>query len=656
MGRKRKNIFELKQSSFRVKKSKLNVKSKINNKPTNSINEESPLDSFDTQNRCPIDLNNSLEISNTDSQTHSTEVNLFQNFKLLHEASNSEDVDLGKFVVNILRKNSIKYNLGRICVSNMLKDFKKRIPNIPSDYRTLLKTPRSTDLRDVSPGQYTHLGILQNLLNILSPDDTFVKLDIFIDGFTVYRDTSLKSFWIILARHNKNIFPVGIYNGVSQPNDFNDFLLDFCIESKNLIRTGITNNNSLIEFGFNKFLMDSPAKSHVTLTKLHIGYDSCYYCEIHGYHDGSRVCFLEVDCKLRTDKEFKDKVCKSFHRGTSILESLEIDMIDQVPIDYLHCVLLGTTKKILMKLFIHKSPMLNSVIQNKVSQKMIFCNQFLSSEIHRNLRSLKDLKSFHGNELRVFLLKIGIVVMKNVVPNDIYNNFLLLNVAITVLCDKNLCITKNNFASKCLKIFIRDAIEIYGTEIATSVLHDLQHLPLMVQKYQEPLDAFSTFPFENYLLKLKEMVHTNNHPIPQIHRRIVEKLKFEECQDDQDVHNNSNRFIIKQSRVTSVFINNFKFSAIGSRDRFFLCNNNDVYVILDIKKKNDKPIFKARKLKSLGSFYNLPINSSDLNIYECKTSYEGPVTYISHSKILFKMMGIPYSSYSMVFVPLKDLN
>lgn len=653
MGRKRKTINELKQSSYRVKKSRFKIKSHFSSKdpPKTNFNEKNYFKAND-KTFLPEDSQHNVELLETLDESTNVKVNLVQNFE-----NSNEDLNLGTFVAQVIRKNSIKYNLKRICVSDMLKEFRTKFPNLPSDYRTLLKTPRYTELRIVSPGQYTHFGILENLNIILRPNHNDVKIDIFIDGFSIFHDCVLKSFWIILGRHDKKIFPVGIYNGESQPKDFNDFLFDFAVEAKQLIKKGIDLQHRVVNFSLNKILMDSPAKSHVTLTKSHNGYGSCYYCQIYGFHDGSRVCFLETNCKLRTNKDFKEKVDTTFHKGVSVLESLGVLMIDQIPIDYLHCVLLGIEKKMLVKLFIHKSPLLSSVVMNKVSKAMLICNEFLCTEIHRKLRHLKDLKTYHGNELRLFLLKIGCVVLKNNIPNDIYNNFLLLHIAITILCDKTLCITKNDFANQCLKLFIRDAIEIYGTEIATSVLHDVQHLPEMVQKYQKPLDSFSTFPFENYLLKLKVMVHSNNKPLAQIHRRISEMIAYEENSEEmQDHQDNEFHFIYSRSLISSVLIKNFKYSAIGCKDRFILYDEN-VFVILGIKKnKKNETIFKVRKLKKLGNLYDLPVNSSKLYIYECATSYDGIVTHLNHSDIFYKMLGIPYTSYSMAFVPLKDMN
>lgn len=630
MGRKRKSIIELTKPSYRVKKSRLNAKPLAPSYQLESIIEN------ETEIEENRENNSALEslITSENEIIDSHEESFDEQLNIVERVENSQsDSNVGTFVGSVLRKHCVQYNMGRICLSSMLKDLKSRFPDLPSDYRTLLKTPRTTEIRIVSPGEYVHLGILKNLQKLVTNCDKEIIIDIFIDGFAIYRDTVLNSFWIILGRLGKNIFPIGIYNGVSKPKDFNDFLLDFCIESKELMTSGINNGQATISFRINNILLDSPAKSHVTYTKYHTGYGSCYYCDIFGYHDGSRVCFLETDCSLRTNSNFENQTDKKFHKGTSILQSsLRLKMIDQIPIDYLHCVLLGVMKKMLIKFFVADRPLLTSVMKDKVSKSLIFTNDFLCSEIHRKFRDLKHIKTFHGNELRIFLLKIGCIVLKNNVPNEIYNNFLLLHIAISILCDPNLCLTKNSFADYCLKLFIRDAIEIYGTEIATSVLHDLQHLPKMVLKYQLPLDSFSTFPFENYLLKLKDMVHTNNNPLPQIHRRIEEMISYEKKEEKNEYQKNEFHFIYSKSSIVSVFMKNFKISVNGCRDRVVMCNKKSLYVCVGIKKgHNGEPVLKARKLKVLGDFYALPVNSTKLDIFECATSYVGPPVYLNYS-------------------------
>lgn len=59
----------------------------------------------------------------------------------------------------------------------------------------------------------------------------------------------------------------------------------------------------------------------------------------------NRTTFPELNAKLRTDSDFINKVCDEFHNEFSPLETLDIGMISGFPLDYMHLVCLGLTKK-----------------------------------------------------------------------------------------------------------------------------------------------------------------------------------------------------------------------------------------------------------------------------------------------------------------------
>ena len=80
--------------------------------------------------------------------------------------------------------------------------------------------------------------------------------------------------------------------------------------------------------------------------KIHTGYESCPKCEVYGEWIG-RVVLLETGSTLRTDESFRNKTQEGHHKGTSILEQLDIDMIRTFAIYYMHCVCLGVMRKLL---------------------------------------------------------------------------------------------------------------------------------------------------------------------------------------------------------------------------------------------------------------------------------------------------------------------
>ena len=60
-----------------------------------------------------------------------------------------------------------------------------------------------------------------------------------------------------------------------------------------------------------------------------------------------RVVLLETSASLRTDENLRNKTDEGHHKGTSVLEQLNIEMIRVFAIDYMHCVCLGVMRKLL---------------------------------------------------------------------------------------------------------------------------------------------------------------------------------------------------------------------------------------------------------------------------------------------------------------------
>ena len=105
-------------------------------------------------------------------------------------------------------------------------------------------------------------------------------------------------------------------------------------------------------------------------------------------------------------------------------------MVTQFPIDYMHLVCLGVTRRLL--LFWRKGP-LHCVI---------------AKEFARKPRSLCEIDRWKATELRQFLLYTGPVVLRGYVSDAVYSNFLLLHVAISILVNPTLCTEYCGYAEK----------------------------------------------------------------------------------------------------------------------------------------------------------------------------------------------------------------
>lgn len=180
----------------------------------------------------------------------------------------------------------------------------------PKDPRSLLKTPRSTVVRDVHPGSYCHLGLRCGILDTLATEFskyTFseVLLQIGIDGLPL-SESSNSQLWPILGTiyPSKKVFLIGAYHGQSKPSDSNEFLCEFVEELKMLIQSGITYNGFPFKVSMHSLICDALAKSFITKTKGHGGYFGCTKCIQEGKYLDRRVCFPEINCTKRTDGGF----------------------------------------------------------------------------------------------------------------------------------------------------------------------------------------------------------------------------------------------------------------------------------------------------------------------------------------------------------------
>ena len=562
------------------------------------------------------------------------------------------DIEMTKFIESAIRTNCIKFDVKRSATTHLLSELNKRFPLLCKDFRTLLKSPRTTKTRNIINGTCVHFDMKEHLykaIDIMDYTDETYFIDVFIDGVNFYTDSRNKTFWVVICRINDTMIPVEVFNGKHAPGDFNEFLKDFVVDLKKLL----TDHE---RFKIRNFILDSPAKSKVKCVKMPNGYNACNECNIEGFYDSHRVVYDEFNCTLRTDESFRARNDDNHHEGISILEAElpALNMIYNFPPDYLHVVLLNILKKMLKFLFIPPHSILPIAAQKELSEKLETYNSYLPKEMHRKFRNMSDLSNMHGHELRVFLLKIGILVLKNTVPAEFYKNFIKFHVGISILCDPKLCILLNEIAGEILNEFCDEAISLYGNRIGTLMLHSISHLSQAVKYQNVSLDSFSTFPFECYLMKLKNLIHSSNKPLSQLHRRIQEIFLAYVYEKRCDTSETKFIKLISANFFSKVIWKGWTFCIHGHNDRFLLTNSNELCEIQKIEKDGNCPIFFCKTLKIIGDFYQFPIKSSLLSIYKVKFEYMISKT-ISIENLKYKMMVLPIDEMSSLAVPIKNI-
>ena len=110
-----------------------------------------------------------------------------------------------------------------------------------------------------------------------------------------------------------------------------------------------------------------------------------------------------------------------------------------------------------------------------------------------------------------------------------------------ILVNDEDCVKYAQYAEVLLKTFVKDVIKLYGPKFISYNIHNLIHLPDDVMNYGY-LDNFSSFPFENKLQKMKNLVRRGGKPLEQIVRRMREV----------DAHHSRVKGSIVVNRLTSL--------------------------------------------------------------------------------------------------------
>ena len=152
-------------------------------------------------------------------------------------------------------------------------------------------------------------------------------------------------------------------------------------------------------------------------------------------------------------------------------------------------------------------------------------------EFARLPRSLNEVDRWKATEFRQFLLYTGPVSLLGHLPEQMYKNFLLLSVAVSVLLNPSVCSEFCDYAHELLVTFVTHFGNLYGKDMLTYNVHGLVHLANEVKKFGS-LDNTSAFVFESFLGRLKRMIRKPGSPLEQIIRRISELSRRQEVKSE----------------------------------------------------------------------------------------------------------------------------
>ncbi|XP_041987649.1 uncharacterized protein LOC121739324 [Aricia agestis] len=432
----------------------------------------------------------------------------------------------------------------------------------------------------------------------------YITITLNVDGLPVHSSSS-NSFWPILSILDQSIdkepIIVGIYYGSSKPNDANDYLRPFVDECLHLEKHGLVVNGQHYNFRVSCIIADAPARSFLKSIKSFNSLYGCEKCEQEGTYLGRTVWLYTSDMRLRTDAGFSNQLYGDEHQQSkSILSELDVGLITQVPLDYMHLVCLGVVKK-LIRCWLENGPKKCRMPASKIGE---------ITEFSRRPRPINMFKYWKATEFRAFILYLGPVVLRGVLSKTLYAHFLLLHCAIYILCTANICKHDEwrQYAGDLLHCFVLYMSDLYSNEFLVYNVHNLLHLADDAYNFGH-LDNFSAFPFENFMSKIKNMVRGHNMPLEQVAKRMGENCNSEK-------KNITKRKPIKEQngQIRKIHYNDYVIGT-SQRDSCFVTSNGDIVIVKSIVETDvSSYTLRCNCFVNKTDFYKEPIHSSKLGI------------------------------------------
>ncbi len=595
-------------------------------------------------------------------------------------SSGSDDeeqiLDPGKYVREELLEWALLGGISMAKVDDLLIKLKPVLQNLPLSYKTLLKTPRKIELVDCGNGFMWYYGIKPQLHHILTREylskHNEITTDINIDSVPLFNKSSA-NFVPILGRlvGHKHPFIIGIFCGKgSDPKDLDTFLESYVAEVNDLKSNGFIFEEERHKFKTRHYILDQKARATIKCVKGVRGYFCCEKCTVRGTDYMRRMCLLNHDCVLRTDESFIDLVIalmmpKTQHfddneidshvNGVSPLLGCETKLVSKFRLDSMHLVYKGVFSRWMEFLW---SPgfgnySLSTRKKQEISALLGSLRKWCPKDFNRRPYAIKSEK-LKATELRRILLYDGLVAFKNLDKN-IFKNFLLLHVAIYILCSPVLYQVLNEEANGFLRVFVTHSQSLFGKEFIVYNVHSLVHLSSECLDHG-PLDSFGAFLFENFLGMIKSRVTSKTKPLQQIAKREMERInKRKETLKpappllQMPCINNPNEQLTGQ-QYGKILV---KESVLSPKLADSCCTLHDgsVVHISNIIDSEDGPVLVGKKYEETSDYYEYPIASSLLGIFKVSQLQERSF-YFTPDDVKYKCYLLPLKENEYVSVPL----
>lgn len=286
------------------------------------------------------------------------------------------------------------------------------------------------------------------------------------------------------------------------------------------VRTSAGMKNVILSPLFGVF--DLVAKAPVLNMHQFNGYNGCPTCLHPGESCGGILVYLPGTYPLRTHDSIKlagreaeqSKTVVNGIKGKSVLTKV-VDLVNGIPVDYMHCVLEGVTKR-LLEIWVRSTrsaAYIGRFIKN-IDKHLL--EQHPPHDFSRIPRCIKKHRSYwKASEFRNWLLYYSLPLLMNVLPPLYLHHFSLLVCAMHILLQSQLSDVQVQAAEEMLITFYTLIPELYGDNHCTLNAHLLVHLTKYVRLWG-PLWTHSAFGFESMNGHITGMIHSKHKIADQL--------------------------------------------------------------------------------------------------------------------------------------------
>ena len=387
------------------------------------------------------------------------------------------------------------------------------------------------DIQDVSGFR----KIQHEFGTLTSPES--LGMILFTDGVPLWKSSSQSLWPIYLAVANlppnirmrkDNLLLSAVWVGEGKPK-MEQLLRPTFAMLKELERDGVMVNTP---FGVKTIravllcaVFDHVAKAPALNMKQFNGYNGCPTCLHPGLYSERCMTYPPDSYPLRTHAsvlrnaqkaESSHSVVKGIY-GNSVLSTC-LDVVDGVPIDYMHCILEGVTKWLLhswLNSRNHREPYYLGRKLKEIDELLL--KQQPPHNFTRAPRSLaKHLNYWKASEFRTWLLYYSLPILSDFLPSLYLQHTALLVTAMHILLKQEISESQVDAAEAMIDTFCKLLPELYGNGSCTANAHCLTHMTKYVRLWG-PLWTHSAFGFESMNGHLTGTFHSRT----QIHDQLV---------------------------------------------------------------------------------------------------------------------------------------